>query len=132
MPTPARLPTCECAPAARASQAMDTHIATLSTDEWLAGGAQFTLADVGMLPIFERLELAGWAFLWDDLPNVARYWAALRARPSYASAMKGEFELPAVRAASEDHQKLWASQAWYREAFTGGYDATSKAATSRL
>ena len=60
-------------------------------------GAQFTLADVGMMAILDRLREADWEdeLLTEARPRVCAYWAELRKRPSYREAI-AEFEHPAV------------------------------------
>lgn len=54
-------------------------------------GQQFTLADVGMVVIFDRLEEADWQelLMTDDRPLVKAYAERLKQRPSYASALDG-------------------------------------------
>ena len=69
-----------------------------SAGPWILG-TQFTLADVGMMVILERLAEVDWleVFLTEHRANVRAYWAALKTRPSYAKAI-GEFGHPAVTA----------------------------------
>ncbi len=54
-------------------------------------GQQFTLADVGMVVIFDRIEEADWQglLITDERPLVKAYAARLKQRPSYASALDG-------------------------------------------
>ncbi len=74
--------------------AMHAHLdeleATLkeSGGPWIVGG-QFSLADIGMMAILERLREADWldVFLSGQRPRVAAYWRALQTRPSYQSAI---------------------------------------------
>ena len=56
---------------------------------WLYGD-QFSLADVGLLAIFERLEEATLTnkFINAERPRVLAYWQNLKTRPSYKSAIK--------------------------------------------
>lgn len=64
---------------------------------WLTG-AQFTLADVSLAVIFERLREADWVEeLLGPRPEVSRYVERLRRRPSWESAM-ARHEHPLVRA----------------------------------
>ncbi|TNF87330.1 MAG: glutathione S-transferase family protein [Gammaproteobacteria bacterium] len=55
---------------------------------WIVG-EQFSLADVGMMAILERLREADWldVFVSGQRPRVAAYWRALQTRPSYQSAI---------------------------------------------
>lgn len=74
----------------RSHAAMHDHLQELeaqlaeSKGPWITGN-QFTLADVGMMVILDRLREGQWldSLLTDKIPNVKAYWAALQARPSY-------------------------------------------------
>jgi glutathione S-transferase len=50
---------------------------------WLLG-PQLTLADIAMLPVLVRLADLGLGRLWESMPEVARWLAALRARPAFS------------------------------------------------
>jgi glutathione S-transferase len=52
---------------------------------WLVG-EQFTIADICMAPLFDRMCDMGMAEMWADAPRVADWFAAIEARPSYAAA----------------------------------------------
>lgn len=74
-------------------KAMVTHMEALEKElsdgrEWLVG--EFTLADIGMAPVFNRMELAGWAFIYADMPNVCKYWKRLQERPTFKKAIVDE------------------------------------------
>lgn len=56
----------------------------LADHEWLTGGA-LTLADYCVVPTIDRMQDLGLDDLWTDLPGVQRWWAAIRARPAFAS-----------------------------------------------
>lgn len=58
-------------------------------------GEAFTLADVSVATIFERLDTGGFHPLYTDLPHVSAYWARLKQRPSYTAAFS-DAELPIV------------------------------------
>ena len=60
--------------------------ATLSRSRWLAGDG-FSLADIAIIPYVTRLDRLGLDGMWADLPNVARWFADMQARPSFASAV---------------------------------------------
>jgi glutathione S-transferase len=56
---------------------------TLAADgPWLVG-AQYTIADICMAPLFQRMEDLGMSEMWDDAPHVADWFAAIRTRPAY-------------------------------------------------
>ena len=50
---------------------------------WLMG-PQLTLADIAMLPVLVRLADLGLGRLWESMPEVDRWLAALRARPAFS------------------------------------------------
>ena len=58
----------------------------LDDNEWLAG-AQFSLADIAMIPYVTRLDRLGLDEMWAQRPSVARWFEAVQARPSFASAV---------------------------------------------
>jgi glutathione S-transferase len=53
---------------------------------YLAGDA-YSLADVAVIPYILRLELLGLSRIWDRRPGVARWWEAMRVRPSTEQAI---------------------------------------------
>lgn len=63
---------------------------TLAVDEWLAGD-RFTLADIGMTPFVQRMEHLKLTMLFDDRPNLNRWFAAIKVRPSFKTAMADWF-----------------------------------------
>lgn len=52
---------------------------------WLVG-EQFTIADICVAPLFQRLEDLGRAEMWADAPAVTDWFARIRERPSFAAA----------------------------------------------
>lgn len=66
----------------------DTAVAQMDGDlgqsEYLAGDA-WSLADAALTPYINRAEMLGMEALWEKRPNVARWYAAMKARPTYAS-----------------------------------------------
>jgi glutathione S-transferase len=50
---------------------------------WLMG-SQLTLADIAMMPVLVRLADIGLDTLWERMPEVDRWLAALRARPAFS------------------------------------------------
>ena len=49
-------------------------------------GAQFTLADIVIVPTIDRLDDLGLARMWDDYRGVARWYERVKSRPSFATA----------------------------------------------
>ena len=91
----------------RSQSAMHGHLDELEAvldaggGPWILGD-QFSLADVGMMAILDRLREVDWleAFLNEERPQVAAYWQALKERPSYAAGI-ANFEHPAITQGSE-------------------------------
>ena len=52
---------------------------------WLVG-AQFTIADICLAPLFERMGELSLSDMWDDAPAVADWFARIKARPSFDAA----------------------------------------------
>jgi glutathione S-transferase len=52
---------------------------------WLLG-EQFTLADICVAPLIDRMEDLGFARLWDQFPSVAEWLKRIQARPAYQKA----------------------------------------------
>ena len=72
-----------------------------SRGPWICG-TQFTLADVGMMVIFDRLREGDWLqLLVHNRPVLEAYWFALRRRPSYQQGCLA-FEHPHVSAATAE------------------------------
>lgn len=59
---------------------------TLAHQTWLAG-PDFSLADLAIVPYVNRLERLGLDGMWAARPHVARWFDAMRARPSFTSAV---------------------------------------------
>ena len=52
---------------------------------WLVG-AQLTIADICVAPLYQRMEELGLSDMWDDAPAVTDWFARIRARPSFETA----------------------------------------------
>lgn len=52
---------------------------------WLIG-AQYTIADICVAPLFQRMEDLGMSDLWADYPRVTDWFERLKARPAYRTA----------------------------------------------
>lgn len=109
---------------ADAKTALHLHLKTL--DELLADGrpwitgAQFTLADVSWMVIFDRLIEADWfeQFLGGNAnPHVQAYWTRLRNRPSFGEAVDS-FRHPLVTAATQRIRQQKARDDKFRAATT--------------
>ncbi len=60
--------------------------AALANASWL-NGAVFSLADIAIIPYVTRLDRLGLEGMWAERPNVARWFAAVKARPSFNTAI---------------------------------------------
>ena len=54
--------------------------------DWLAG--EYSLADIGFAPYITRFDHLQLGFLWENRPRVAGWYALLKARPAYQSAIE--------------------------------------------
>jgi glutathione S-transferase len=59
--------------------------AALAEGPWLMG-AQFTLADIVVIPTIDRIDDLGLAHLWARYPAVADWYERVKLRPSFAAA----------------------------------------------
>ena len=109
----------------RSRTAMHGHLDELeavldaSHGPWILG-EQFSLADVGMMVILERLREVDWleVFLIKERPKVAAYWQALQKRPSYATGIAA-FEHPAVTRGLSAIKRLKAEDPAFAAAWSG-------------
>lgn len=58
--------------------------ADLADTAYLAGDS-WSLADAALTPYINRAEMLGMEGLWDNRPNVARWFADMKVRPTYAT-----------------------------------------------
>lgn len=75
----------------------------LSTNVWIVGD-ELTLADIAYAPYVTRLDHLHLQGLWDDRPNIARWYAALRERAGYQAGLTNWFNakyLPLMDSAGE-------------------------------
>ncbi|MCE7998543.1 MAG: glutathione S-transferase family protein [Rhodobiaceae bacterium] len=86
---------------------------------WIVGD-QFTLADVGVMVIFDRLREGDWLdeFLIDARPNVRAYWTALQERPSYQAGIANHMH-PMVTHGTQAIIELKQTDANFKTAMTG-------------
>ncbi len=62
---------------------LDRMQADLEQSEWLAGDT-FSLADIGLTPYVNRLDMLGMSSLWEGTrPRVAEWFEAIKARPTF-------------------------------------------------
>ena len=82
-------------------------------------GDQFTLADVGMMVIFDRLEEADWMNLLvtDNLPLIKVYARKLKQRPSHAAAITAHTH-PTVSAGHQRIVELKQSDPGFQQIYT--------------
>jgi len=78
-------------------KALNHHLALLTKDLETSGGPYicgeiFTLADVSMVPIFERMEYARWwtESLKEQFPLVTKYWGTIQEREGYKASKPDE------------------------------------------
>lgn len=64
---------------------VDRMEAALADGPWLVG-AQYTIADICVAPLFQRMEDLGMADIWQGAPLVADWFERMRARPAYQTA----------------------------------------------
>ena len=103
-------------------KAMHTHfdeleeVLTKTGGPWITG-EQFTLADVGVMVIFDRLREGDFLseFLVEERPRVNAYWQALKARPSYVAGVANHMH-PMVTLATKDIVNLKSSDPRFRSA----------------
>jgi glutathione S-transferase len=58
----------------------------LAGSQWLVG-ERYSLADGALTPYANRLEMLGMSEMWADKPNFARWFAAVKARPTFEPAL---------------------------------------------
>jgi glutathione S-transferase len=59
--------------------------AALQESRWLAG-ADFSLADIGLAPYVNRLDMLGMSEFWAKRPRLSDWWDRIRSRPTFAPA----------------------------------------------
>jgi glutathione S-transferase len=101
----------------RSAKAMAAHLHELelqlenSGGPWICGD-QFTLADVGMMVIFDRLREGDWLYtLVHHRPMLDAYWTSLQQRPSYQAGC-ADFTHPAVAEATAELAALKQADQW--------------------
>lgn len=78
---------------------------------WLSG-TQLTLADICVLPLLDRTADLGLYWLWSDMPQVQRWYAHWRSRPSYAATYYPGSRLSEIYADLRDRAP---TQAWFEQ-----------------
>ena len=58
---------------------------TLANGPWLVGD-QYTIADICVAPLFQRMEDLGMSDIWAESPRVADWFERMKARPAYQEA----------------------------------------------
>jgi len=113
--------------AATARKAIYHHFELISKDLELSGGPylcgeQYTLADISMVPIFERMELACWwtDALKKDFPLVLKYWETIQQRHGYKASkmVDGDYKSMITKASSQI--KAWKKEhPWFNAYYEG-------------
>jgi glutathione S-transferase len=86
--------------------AMETQ---LSRTTWLAGPS-FSLAEVGVIPYVNRLDMLQLSGMWtDSRPRLTDWWHRVKARPSFAPALMKYVPPPLT-----DLMAMHGSEAWPR------------------
>lgn len=80
--------------------------AVLTDRDWIAG-AQYSLADAALTPFINRLEMFGFSEMWADLPGLTRWWTAVKARPSFRTALFDYFPEDLQTRMRADGQRAW-------------------------
>jgi glutathione S-transferase len=80
--------------------------ATLQSSGWLAGD-EFSLADIGYAPYLTRLDHLGLSEWWQDKPALSAWYSALRARPSYATAVDAWMPPPLLQMMAAQGEQAW-------------------------
>lgn len=57
----------------------------LKAGPWLVGD-EYTLADIAVVPLIDRLADLGFSYLWDDHPAIADWYARIQARTAFQKA----------------------------------------------
>ena len=60
--------------------------AALAISKWLTGD-EYTLADTALTPYLNRLEMLSLSKMWDERPNVTRWFEQAKSRPSFEPAL---------------------------------------------
>lgn len=59
----------------------------LESSEWLAGDT-FSLADIGVTPYVNRLDMLGLSFMWEESrPALTEWWKRIKSRPTFKPAL---------------------------------------------
>ena len=80
--------------------------AALSGNSWLMG-SDFTLADLDFIPYVTSIEKLQFGGMWADRPGVTAWIAAIKARPSYATAMTAWDSEAADKMMTERGHEAW-------------------------
>jgi len=78
----------------------------LATRKWLIGD-DYTLADTGLTPYANRLNMLGFSEMWSDLPHFARWFEAVRERPSFKPALFDYLPEDLRSRMVEDGKRAW-------------------------
>jgi len=57
----------------------------LENSQYLAG-KNLTIADLAVIPTYDRMADLGLGHIWEDLPHVCDWWSKMRSTPAYSAA----------------------------------------------
>ena len=79
----------------------------LSAEPWLAG-ASFSLAEVGVIPYVNRLDMLQLSGMWtENRPHLADWFKRVKARPSFEPALFGYLPMPLRALMKERGAEAW-------------------------
>jgi len=79
---------------------------TLARSRWLVGDS-YSLADGALTPYANRLEMLGLSPMWAQLPHFARWFAAVKQRPSFEPALMAYLPQDLRDRMIADGQRAW-------------------------
>ncbi|MCC6006093.1 MAG: glutathione S-transferase family protein [Rhodobacteraceae bacterium] len=86
----------------RLEQTVERMERELMVSEWLCGSA-LTIADLALVPTFDRMADLGLSKHWAAHPAVSRWWDAIRARPSFAATYPPGARISEIYADLKEH-----------------------------
>lgn len=94
-------------------------------------GRTYTLGDVGLTSSLLRIENADFQYLFADLPYISKYWARLKARPSFDNAITSK-ELPIMTMAFARVRQWKETYPWFKDALETDQPISSRALVGKF
>ena len=88
----------------------------LTIHKWLVG-QKYTLADSALTPYLNRLEMLNMTKMWDERPNLTRWFKQIKSRPSFETAIFDHFPEENKEFMIENGKKAWPK---YKKILEGG------------